>query len=110
MYRIFLISSSLEIVKSDISSATIVGTTCGILVLLFLIQPFGTTRIASVFAPVVIIWLSFNFCFGIYVLCPVPPGLFLPADKDIEPRASRSFGLESIFPVLCRSVSCSQQD
>ena len=38
------------------------------MVLLFLIQPLGTTRIASSFAPIVIIWLSFNLCFGIYNL------------------------------------------
>lgn len=58
----------LEIVKSDISSATVVGTTCAILILLFLIQPLGTAKIGSAFAPIVIIWLLFNLCFGIYNL------------------------------------------
>ena len=37
----------LEIVKSDITSSTIVGTTCAILILLFLIQPLGTAKIGS---------------------------------------------------------------
>lgn len=68
----------LKIVKQDITSATIVGVSCAILILLFLMQPFGTTRIASCFAPIVIIWLLFNLAFGIYVsvhlsfnaLCP----------------------------------------
>ena len=58
----------LEIVKSDITSSTIVGTTCAILVCLFLIQPLGTAKIGSAFAPIVIIWLVFNLCFGIYNL------------------------------------------
>lgn len=58
----------LEIVKEDISHPTIVGTSCAILVLLFLIQPLGTSKIATVFAPIVIIWLSLNFSFGIYNL------------------------------------------
>ena len=58
----------LKIVKEDISTSTIVGTSCGILILLFLIQPLGISKIASVFAPVVIIWLLFNFSFGIYNL------------------------------------------
>ena len=49
------------------STSTIVGTSCGILILLFLIQPLGISKIASGFAPIVIIWLLFNFCFGIYV-------------------------------------------
>ena len=58
----------IEIVSSDITNATIVGVSCAILVLLFLIQPFGTTKLASAFAPIVIIWLSFNLTFGIYNL------------------------------------------
>ena len=57
----------LQIVKPDITSATIIGTSCAIIVLLFLIQPFGTTKIASSFAPIVMIWLLFNLAFGIYV-------------------------------------------
>lgn len=48
--------------------ATIVGVTCTILVLLFLAQPFGTTKLASSFAPIVIVWLLFNLCCGIYNL------------------------------------------
>lgn len=58
----------LSVVKPDISTSTIVGTTCGILVLLFLIQPLGTTKLATTFAPIVIIWLGFNGAFGIYNL------------------------------------------
>ncbi|KAK6864581.1 potassium transporter 12 [Apiospora arundinis] len=58
----------LNVVKPDISSSTIVGTTCGILVLLFVLQPLGTSKLASSFAPIVIIWLAFNASFGIYNL------------------------------------------
>lgn len=58
----------LEVVQPDISKATVVGTTCAILILLFLIQPLGTSKIGSIFAPVVIIWLIFNLAFGIYNL------------------------------------------
>jgi KUP system potassium uptake protein len=58
----------LRVVREDISSSVIVGTTCGILVLLFLLQPLGTSKLASTFAPIVIIWLSFNAGFGIYNL------------------------------------------
>ncbi|KAK9312686.1 potassium transporter [Lipomyces starkeyi] len=36
------------------------------LILLFAIQPFGASKLASGFAPVVIIWLLFNAAFGIY--------------------------------------------
>ncbi|KAI9752080.1 MAG: hypothetical protein M4579_005765 [Chaenotheca gracillima] len=58
----------LEVAKPGISSGTIVGVSCAILVLLFMIQPLGTSRIASCFAPIVIIWLLFNLSFGIYNL------------------------------------------
>lgn len=58
----------LQVVKPDITSATVVGTTCGILILLFLIQPLGTTKIANLFALIIIIWLGFNTGFGIYNL------------------------------------------
>ncbi|KAK1829992.1 potassium transporter-domain-containing protein [Podospora conica] len=61
----------LRVVKEDISSATVVGTSCGILVLLFGIQPFGTTKLASAFAPIVILWLGLNAGFGIYNLVNV---------------------------------------
>lgn len=58
----------LTVVKPDISTGTIVGVSCAILVLLFLIQPLGIVKIGSTFAPIVIIWLMFNFTFGIYNL------------------------------------------
>jgi KUP system potassium uptake protein len=58
----------LNVVKPDITNATVVGTTCGILILLFLVQPFGTEKIAVTFAPIVIIWLAFNAAFGMYNL------------------------------------------
>lgn len=72
-----LILPSLSIVKDDITSSTIVGTTCAILVLLFLIQPFGTTKIAMFFAPIVILWLLLNLSFGIFVIPPVFLGPWL---------------------------------
>lgn len=56
----------LNVVVPSISSATVVGTTCGILVLLFIIQPFGTTKIGVVFAPIIIVWLGMLAGFGIY--------------------------------------------
>jgi KUP system potassium uptake protein len=58
----------IKVAQPNISSATIVGVSCAILVILFAIQPFGTTKIASSFAPIVMIWLLFNACSGIYNL------------------------------------------
>lgn len=58
----------LNVVVPNVTKPTVVGTTCGILILLFVVQPFGVSKLASGFAPVVIIWLAFNAAFGIYNL------------------------------------------
>jgi len=58
----------LNVVDPSLSKGTVVGVTAAILILLFLIQPLGTTKIAAGFAPIVIIWLGFNAVFGIYNL------------------------------------------
>ena len=58
----------LQVIKPDITSGTIIGISCAILVLLFLLQPLGTSKIATAFAPIIVIWLLFNFAFGIYNL------------------------------------------
>ena len=58
----------LNVVVPSISEATVVGTTCGVLVLLFVIQPFGTTKIGTLFAPILILWLGMLAGFGVYNL------------------------------------------
>ncbi|KAK8162023.1 potassium transporter-domain-containing protein [Phyllosticta citrichinensis] len=58
----------LKVVTPGISSSTIIGVSCAILVLLFLLQPLGISRLASCFAPIVVVWLLLNLCFGIYNL------------------------------------------
>ena len=54
--------------KPDITVSEIVGISCAILIVLYLVQPFGTTKLGSSFAPIVIVWLTFNLTFGIYVI------------------------------------------
>ncbi|KAF3916758.1 hypothetical protein ABW20_dc0107566 [Dactylellina cionopaga] len=58
----------LRVVKPDLSTGAIVGISCAILVVLFLIQPFGLARLTLGFSPIVIIWLLLNAVFGIYNL------------------------------------------
>jgi KUP system potassium uptake protein len=79
----------LNVVKPDITNATVVGTTCGILILLFLIQPFGTEKIAVTFAPIVIIWLGFNAVFGMYNLAKY--------DHSVLKAFSPSFAFEFLI-------------
>ncbi|KAI9653659.1 MAG: hypothetical protein M1821_007006 [Bathelium mastoideum] len=58
----------IEVVDPTISKSTVLGVTAAILIFLFFIQPFGITKLASTFAPIIIIWLAFNAVFGIYNL------------------------------------------
>ena len=101
---------------ADAHQATIIGVTCTILVLLFAIQPFGTTKIASTFAPIIIIWLLFNLCSGIYNLAmfdytvlkafsPYFAGSFLMRNKEEGWRALGGLllaftGVEALFADL----------
>ena len=57
-----------EVVNPNLSKGAIIGITDVILVLLFLVQPLGITKITFAFSPIVIIWLGFNAVFGIYNL------------------------------------------
>ncbi|KAI8067155.1 potassium transporter, partial [Gongronella butleri] len=56
----------LELKVPNITQSAITGISEVILILLFLGQPFGTTKIGSLFAPVVIVWLLFNLSIGLY--------------------------------------------
>ncbi|KAI9890815.1 MAG: hypothetical protein M1814_003599 [Vezdaea aestivalis] len=58
----------LTVVAPNITPGTVVGVSCAILVLLFLVQPLGTAKLGSCFAPIVIVWLTFNASFGVYNL------------------------------------------
>ncbi|KOC12600.1 hypothetical protein AFLA70_150g002100 [Aspergillus flavus AF70] len=67
----------IEVVSPNISKGTIIGVTDAILVVLFLIQPLGITKLTFAFAPIVIIWLGFNAAFGIYNLAKYDAGVFI---------------------------------
>ncbi|KAI7877525.1 potassium transporter [Lichtheimia hyalospora FSU 10163] len=56
----------LRIQAPGITDAMRTGITEVILIFIFLVQPFGTTKIAISFAPIVSIWLLLNLGCGIY--------------------------------------------
>jgi KUP system potassium uptake protein len=58
----------LTVVNESITKSTVVGVTCAILVLLFLLQPLGISKLTIVFSPIVMLWLAFNAGFGVYNL------------------------------------------
>lgn len=66
----------IAVVHPSISKSTVIGVTDAILVGLFLIQPFGITKITVAFSPIVIIWLAFNAVFGIYNLAKYDATVF----------------------------------
>lgn len=66
----------IEVVDPSISKGTIVGVTDAILVLLFIVQPFGVDKLSVAFAPIITIWLGFNAVFGIYNLANYDASVF----------------------------------
>lgn len=65
----------IEVVNPNISRGTVIGVTDAILIVLFVIQPLGITKLTFAFAPIVIIWLGFNASFGIYNLAKYDAGV-----------------------------------
>ncbi len=65
-----------RVVNPSISKGAIIGITDAILVLLFLVQPFGITKITYLFSPIIIIWLAFNAVFGVYNLVNYDASVF----------------------------------
>ncbi|EEQ32068.1 hypothetical protein McanMca71_001657 [Microsporum canis] len=55
----------IQIAAPDTSSHTIVGIACALIVILFALQPIGTSKLSNYFAPVVTIWLLCNTSFGL---------------------------------------------
>lgn len=66
----------IEVVNPSISKGAIIGITDAILVILFLLQPLGITKITFAFAPIVIVWLGLNAVFGIYNLVKYNASVF----------------------------------
>lgn len=58
----------ITVANPNLKVEAIVGITCAVLVFLFVIQPFGTAKLGTTFAPIVTIWLLFNLASGIYNL------------------------------------------
>lgn len=95
----------LKVVDDSIGSPTIIGVSCAILVLLFVLQPLGIQKLASCFAPIVILWLLFNMSFGIYVSSAHSTSLTASLLTNTEEsRHARLDSLEGLLPLLCRPL------
>ncbi|PGH15031.1 hypothetical protein AJ79_02713 [Helicocarpus griseus UAMH5409] len=58
----------IQIAAPETATHTVVAIACVLIVLLFALQPFGTSKLSSYFAPIVIVWLCFNVISGVYNL------------------------------------------
>ena len=52
------------------------GVSVAILVVLFAVQQFGTSKIGYSFAPVIAVWFAFNSVIGVYNIAKYQPGIF----------------------------------
>ncbi|GLJ23161.1 hypothetical protein SUGI_0437320 [Cryptomeria japonica] len=62
--------------SSNLSQGAVVGVSAAILLLLFLLQRFGTGRVSFLFSPVMIVWFIANAFVGIYNIAKHYPGAF----------------------------------
>jgi KUP system potassium uptake protein len=53
-------------VKAGLSQDAVIGLTCAILVVLFMVQSYGTQRVGVAFAPVILLWFLSNVLVAIY--------------------------------------------
>ncbi|KAI0904957.1 potassium transporter [Ustulina deusta] len=58
----------IRVANPGLGTPAVVGISEAIIVLLYLIQPFGTSKLGTAFAPIIVIWLLFNLAAGIYNL------------------------------------------
>ncbi|GAA5873740.1 hypothetical protein JCM3774_000155 [Rhodotorula dairenensis] len=84
------------------AAGSTVGISCGILVVLFLVQPFGTKRIASLFSPIVVIWLALNGVTGCINIAQYP-GIFRAFDPS---RAVMLFVRTKNYDILSGVILC----
>lgn len=55
----------IRVVNPGLGTPAVVGVSCAVLVFLFGIQAFGTSKLGTTFAPIVVVWLFFNLITGI---------------------------------------------
>ncbi|KAK2809493.1 hypothetical protein FQN50_003761 [Emmonsiellopsis sp. PD_5] len=54
--------------QSILGAVQVVAIACVLIVFLFVLQPFGTSKLSNFFAPIVIVWLLFNVTSGVFNL------------------------------------------
>ncbi|XP_057824863.1 potassium transporter 26 [Cryptomeria japonica] len=62
--------------NSSLSDGAVVGVSAAILMLLFLLQRFGTGKVSFLFSPITIVWLVSNAIIGVYNIVKYYPAVF----------------------------------
>ena len=52
--------------RTALAAEAIAGISCAILLVLFSIQRFGTSRLGMAFSPVLLLWFLVNAAIGVY--------------------------------------------
>lgn len=71
----FSISSS-TCCRAHGCAGVIVGVSCAIIIIIFMAQRFGTTKLGASFAPIILIWFLFNVIVAIYNIVKYYPAIF----------------------------------
>ncbi|BDA48595.1 Potassium transporter 23 [Coccomyxa sp. Obi] len=83
--------AGVQIINPDLSNDAMAGISCAILLALFSIQRFGTSRLGMVFSPVLLLWFLVNAAIGVYNIARHMPDVF----KAISPHYAFMYFLSS---------------
>ncbi|KAL8513458.1 hypothetical protein ACS0TY_012789 [Phlomoides rotata] len=75
-------TSGMKEAAHSMTEDTIVWTSVGILVVLFMVQRFGTDKVGSTFAPILLLWFFFISSIGIYNFIKYDPSVI----KAVNPK------------------------
>lgn len=92
----------LDVIAADLNvfllADAVIGISCAVLVLLYIFQRLGTSKLGVAFAPVILLWFFSNFCVGIYNIVTWYPGAPSPSPSSYQLHPALQ---HECFPAFC---------
>lgn len=66
LFIVYVTQCGLNVIKDPMAADAVAGISCAILLALFSIQRFGTSRLGMAFSPVLLLWFLGNAAIGVY--------------------------------------------
>lgn len=100
--QMHLLMFLLDVIAADLNvfllADAVIGISCAVLVLLYIFQRLGTSKLGVAFAPVILLWFFSNFCVGIYNIVTWYPGAPSPSPSSYQLHPALQ---HECFPAFC---------